>query len=69
MALKKCKDNAEQTDTFVVELGLSVEDQVNKLLCKGLDLERLCYNGVMSFCHKELNRMRSSKEWQDAFKL
>ena len=68
MALKKCKDNAEQTDTFVVELGLSVEDQVNKLLCKGLDLERLCYNGVMSFCHKELNRMRSSKEWQDAFK-
>ena len=68
MALKKGKDTAEQTDTTVAELGLSVEDQVNKLLCKVLDLELKCYNGVMDFCRKELNCMRSSKEWQDAFK-
>ena len=49
MALKKGKDTAEQTDTTVAELGLSVEDQVNKLLCKVLDLELKCYNGVMDF--------------------
>ena len=69
MALKKGKDTAEQTDTFVEEFGLSVEDQVNNLLCKVLDLERLCYNGVMSFGQKALKNMRSSKEWQDAFNL
>ncbi len=38
MALKKGKDTAEQTDTFVEEFGLSVEDQVNNLLCKVLVL-------------------------------
>ena len=69
MALKKGKDTAEQTDTFVEEFGLSVEDQVNKQLCKVLDLERFCYNGVLSFGQKALKNMRSSKEWQDVFNL
>ena len=64
MALKKGKDTAEQTDTFVEEFGLSVEDQVNNLLCKVLDLERLCYNGVMSFGQKALKNMRSPERSQ-----
>ena len=60
---------AKQTDTFVVELGLSVEDQVNWQLCKVLDLQRHCYNGVMSFAHKSLKSMRSNKGWQAAYQL
>ena len=69
MTKKKSKDTAKQTDTFVVELGLSVEDQVNRQLCKALELQRFCYNGVMSFAHKSLKSMRSSKGWQAAYKL
>ena len=65
----KQADTAKQTDTFVVELGLSVEDQVNQKLCKALDLQLHCYNGVMSFAHKSLKSMRSSKRWQAAYKL
>ena len=75
MTKKESKDTAKQantakqTDTFVVELGLSVEDQVNRQFCKALELQRLCYNSVMSFAHKSLKNMRLSKEWQAAYKL
>ena len=75
MTKKESKDTAKQantakqTDTFVVELGLSVEDQVNRQFCKALELQRLCYNSVMSFAHKSLKSMRLSKEWQAAYKL